>query len=87
MVWDLISPIPLSGGFGQYPRVAFSPHVFNGTGGFLVTWHQGDGPVIGNAPSNQVHGRLIAYGNPPVLGADTVIGTSPPTGPSSRVTP
>jgi hypothetical protein len=73
----LTSPIQLSGGFAQYPRVAFSPHVFNGAGGFLVTWHQGDGPVIAGSPSNQVHGRLVSYGATPQLGPDRVVGTSP----------
>lgn len=69
--------IPISGGYGQYPRVAFSPHVFGGAGGFLVTWHQGDGPIISGSPSNQVHGRLISFAATPLVGTDRVIGTSP----------
>jgi hypothetical protein len=64
--------------FGHFPRIAYSPHVFNGAGGFLVTWHQGDGPAIPGAPySNQVHGRLVRYAANPILGDDVVLGTSP----------
>ena len=63
--------------FGHYPAVAYSPHI-NGTGGFLVVWNQGDGPVVGPFPSNQVHARTIAYNNgAAVLGTDFVVGQSP----------
>lgn len=62
--------------YAAYPRVTYSPHVFGGAGGFLVTWHQNDGPLIGTppVPSNVVHGRLVGYGAQPALGADTVLG-------------
>jgi hypothetical protein len=42
--------------FAHYPRVTYSPHI-NGTGGFLVTWHQNDG--AGGA--NLVHTRIVTY--------------------------
>ena len=50
--------------FAHYPRVAYSPDISNVggsgiTGGFLVTWHQNDGPGGGNV----VHGRLAQYAN------------------------
>jgi hypothetical protein len=43
--------------FAHFARVVYSPHVFNGAGGFLVTWHQNDG--VGGA--NVVHTRLVSY--------------------------
>ncbi len=41
-------------GFGHFPRVEYSPHVFGGLGGFLVTWHQNVGVT------NYVFGRLVS---------------------------
>src|SRR5215207_10624023 len=45
-------------GFAHYPRVAYSPNVSNGAGGFggfLVTWHESLGS------SNFVNIRVVAY--------------------------
>jgi len=52
------APFQISGGagFAQFPRALYSPHVNNGAGGFLVTWHQGDG-------ANLVNTRIVAYPN------------------------
>ena len=58
-----------SGGFAHFPRVAYSPHVSNGaggTGGFLVTWHEGAGG------DNLVHTRIVAYPNRLVTGITTI---------------
>ena len=41
--------------FGQFPQVAYSPDANGGNGGFLVTWHESDGP----APS--LHARMVSY--------------------------
>ena len=41
--------------FGQFPQVAYSPDAHGGNGGFLVTWHESDGP----APS--IHTRMVSY--------------------------
>ena len=56
-----------SGGFAQFPHVAYSPDANNGNGGFLVTWHNAG-----------VWGVMVGYGSgllsPEVFlsGADTV---------------
>jgi hypothetical protein len=42
--------------YGQFPMVAYSPDANSGNGGFLVTWHESDGPL---APS--VHTRMVSY--------------------------
>jgi len=42
-------------GYSQNPRVAFSPDVNNGAGGYLVTWHESVGPVA------VVVGRLVSW--------------------------
>ena len=44
----------MGGGNSQTPRVAFSPHMNGGAGGYLVTWHQGVGQIA------QVYGQLIS---------------------------
>ena len=41
-------------GWGHFPRARYSPHVFGGTGGFLVTWHHNLGNV------NGVFGRTVS---------------------------
>jgi hypothetical protein len=43
-----------TGSVGQYPRVAYSPDVNGGNGGFLVTWQQSD-------TINNVFARLVSY--------------------------
>jgi hypothetical protein len=59
---DLLSFVHINNtgsGFAHYPRVAYSPHVSNGnggSGGFLVTWHEGT-----SAMNNFVHTRVVAY--------------------------
>jgi hypothetical protein len=56
-------------GFAHYPRVAYSPHVSNGAGGFggfLVTWHESSGS------SNFVNIRVVAYPDR-LIGAQRVI--------------
>ena len=58
-----------SGGFAHFARVAYSPHVSNGaggTGGFLVTWHEGSGG------DNFVHSRIVAYPNRLVTGITVI---------------
>lgn len=57
--------------FAHYPRVVYSPDV-NGTGGFLVTWHQNDGA----GGVNVIHARTVAFAQTPVVGADNVAGVS-----------
>ncbi len=42
------------GSVAQYPRVAYSPDVDGGNGGFLVTWQQSDA-------INNVFSRLVSY--------------------------
>jgi hypothetical protein len=44
-----------SGIYAQNPRVAFGPHVNNGAGGYLVTWHENLTEGVA-----QVWGRLIS---------------------------
>jgi len=45
----------LPGGFANNPRVAYSPDLNGGAGGFLVTWHEaGTGP-------NFVHSAVVSY--------------------------
>lgn len=59
---------PPSPAFGAFPRAAYSPHLNNGNGGFLVVWTQeGGGTVL-------LHGRVVSCAGP--TGADQVI--SPP---------
>jgi hypothetical protein len=48
--------------FAHFPRAAFSPDADNGTGGFLVTWHEG-GP--------NVHGRMVSVAKNGAFGPDT----------------
>jgi hypothetical protein len=45
-----------TGDFAHYPGVAYSPDLFGGAGGFLVTWHQssGNGAIL--------HARLVTAG-------------------------
>ena len=52
------APFQISDGssFAQFPRALYSPHINNGAGGFLVTWHQGEG-------LNLVNTRIVAYPN------------------------
>ncbi|HWK12056.1 MAG TPA: hypothetical protein VNR64_18480, partial [Vicinamibacterales bacterium] len=57
---------PPSGTFGAYPRVAYSPDLNGGTGGFLVIWTE-ETPGV----SVMLHGRVVACGGP--TGADQVI--------------
>jgi hypothetical protein len=44
----------LAGGYAQTPRVAYSPHVNGGAGGYLVAWHESVGPIA------QVRGKIIS---------------------------
>src|SRR5690606_29207063 len=44
---------------GQFPKVTYSPHLNNGAGGFLVTWHHN--VVAVNPYPNAVHARVVAY--------------------------
>jgi hypothetical protein len=56
-------------GFARHPRVAYSPHIANGTGGlggFLVTWHEG------TTSGNVVRARGVAYPNQLVTATTTV---------------
>jgi hypothetical protein len=51
----LAGPFPIKEGFiCQFPRVAYSPDVDGGLGGFLVTWQQTDN-------INNVHSRLVSF--------------------------
>ena len=45
----------LAGGYTQTPRVAFSPDMNGGNGGYLVTWHESVGSIA------QVRGKLISH--------------------------
>jgi hypothetical protein len=54
--------------WGHMARVAYSPHI-NGTGGFLVVWHQYDGAAN---PRNVVHSRIVTFANG-VIGNEGVI--------------
>ena len=49
-----IAAFPMGGGNSQTPRVAFSPDVNGGAGGYLVTWHQGVGQIA------QVWGLIVS---------------------------
>ncbi len=53
-----------TGDFAHYPGVAYSPDLFGGGGGFLVTWHQsfGQGALV--------HGRFVSATG--VLGPEIV---------------
>jgi hypothetical protein len=44
----------LIGGYTQTPRVAFSPDLNGGAGGYLVTWHESVGPIA------QVRGKMVS---------------------------
>ena len=46
-----------AGSFGHYPRSEYSEHANGGQGGFLVTWHQTDGNMLG------LHAVVVAYPN------------------------
>lgn len=48
-------PIKSSGGYGAFPRVAYSPHANNGNGGFLVAWSSEEPPTV------RLRGRMVAY--------------------------
>jgi hypothetical protein len=48
-------PIHVPGVYSQTPRVAFSPHINNGQGGYLVTWHETLGPFT------QVWGKILSH--------------------------
>ena len=48
-------------GWGHFPRSEYSPHVNNGAGGFLVTWHHN----IGNL--NYVFARVVSLDTPGFL--------------------
>jgi hypothetical protein len=52
--------------FAHFPRAAFSPDADNGTGGFLVTWHE----VGPNA-----HGRMVSVAKNGAYGPDTQLTT------------
>ncbi len=56
-----------AGEYAQTPRVAFSPDVNGGAGGYLVTWHE-------TMPAGfaQVHGRLVSADGV-AIGGDIVI--------------
>lgn len=58
--------IQASGNYTHFPRVAFSPDAADGTGGFLVTWHESDLP---NGTS--IHGRMVSVSANGAYGADT----------------
>ena len=65
----VINADAVAGIYAQNPRVAYSPDVNNGAGGYLVTWH--------SSVSNdfaQVHARLVSADGTP-LGADLVLST------------
>lgn len=49
--------IQSSGNFTAFPRVAYSPDVDGGAGGFLVTWHEADASIA------SVHARTVSYTN------------------------
>jgi hypothetical protein len=53
--------------FGHYPRSEYSEDLNGGQGGFLVTWHQTDGNVIG------LHSVVVAYPTG-VVGPERLIG-------------
>jgi hypothetical protein len=56
---------PPSPAFGAFPRAAYSPHLNNGAGGFLVVWTQeGGGTVL-------LHARVVSCSGP--TGADQLI--------------
>ncbi len=59
---------PPSPRFGAFPRVAYSPHLNGGAGGFLVIWTE-------EVPNVTVllHARTVSCGGP--IGADQVIST------------
>jgi hypothetical protein len=59
------NPNPVTN-FAHFPRVAFSPDADNGTGGFLVTWHEG-GP--------NTHARMVSFGKNGAYGNDTQLTT------------
>src|SRR5258708_4458184 len=61
----------------QTVRVAFSPDVNNGAGGYLVTWHETITPVL-----TQVRARLVSADGTP-LGTDFIVSTYA-TGPGLR---
>ena len=44
----------LAGGYAQTPRVAYSPDVNGGAGGYLVAWHESVGQIA------QVRGKIIS---------------------------
>jgi hypothetical protein len=56
----------LVGGHSQTPRVAFSPDLNGGQGGYLVTWHESVGSIA------QVRGKLLSHDGGPLSG-DIVI--------------
>src|SRR5262245_38253697 len=53
-----------TGDFAHFPGVAYSPDLFGGAGGFLVTWHQSFGTGA------LVHARLVTASG--VLGPEIV---------------
>src|SRR5690606_12083457 len=57
------------GAHAYFPRVAYSPHVNNGAGGFLVTWQ-------GGTWDNQVRARIVAYPHG-VINGETILPTTP----------
>ena len=58
----------LVGGHSQTPRVAFSPDLNGGQGGYLVTWHESVGSIA------QVRGKLLSHDGGALTG-DIVIAT------------
>jgi hypothetical protein len=63
--FPIAGPFTINGdGYGSFPRVRYSPHVF-GTGGFLVAW----GEEVGN-PS-EIHGRTVSCSG--AMGAEQVL--------------
>jgi len=55
--------------FGQFPTVAYGQDVNNGTGGFLVVWHQND------TNQNFLHAVVVAYPTG-VISQETVLSDS-----------
>jgi len=67
----LIGEFRINSGSGaaRNPRLAYSPHVDGGAGGYLVAWHATEGAGA------QLHGRMVRADGVP-LGADFVIGSA-----------
>src|SRR5262245_11314593 len=55
--------------FTHFPRVTYSPDADNGSGGFLVTWHESEGSIA------VVHCRIVSFKNG-LVGPDTRVAGS-----------